>query len=30
MMSMQAHKEGGLVAGRLDGLLSANKETTHL
>lgn len=25
MMFMQAHKEGGLVTGRLDGLLSAER-----
>lgn len=30
MMSMQVHKEGGLVAGTLDGLSSAERETTQL
>lgn len=29
-MFMQAHKEGGLVAGTLDGLLSAERETAQL
>lgn len=27
MMFMQSHKEGGLLAGRLDGLLSAERES---
>lgn len=30
MMSMQTHKDGGLVTGTLDGLLSAERETTQL